>query len=86
MTPTVGSGAALGEVVGGVVPDTQSLDRRTPLLGRTPARRHDHRAAAGVFVALFTAAVSLRTAMTMRLAVDGSVAALERVLPGRTDD
>ncbi|WP_194817175.1 winged helix-turn-helix transcriptional regulator [Nocardia sp. XZ_19_385] len=35
-----------------------------------------------VFVALFTAAVTLRTAMTMGLAVDGSVAALERVLPG----
>lgn len=38
-----------------------------------------------VFVALFTGAVTLRTAMTMGLAVDGSVAALERVLPGRTD-
>lgn len=38
-----------------------------------------------VFVALFTGVVPLRTAMTMGLAVDGSVAALERVLPGRTD-
>ncbi|MGW0246516.1 winged helix-turn-helix transcriptional regulator [Nocardia goodfellowii] len=39
-----------------------------------------------VFVALFTAAVSLRMAMTMGLAVDGSVAALHRVLPRPIDD
>ncbi|QBS44408.1 helix-turn-helix domain-containing protein [Nocardia sp. CS682] len=39
-----------------------------------------------VFVALFTAAVTLRAAMTMGLAVDGSVAALERVLPRGADD
>lgn len=38
-----------------------------------------------VFVALFTGQVTLRMATTMGLAVDGSVAALERVLPGRTD-
>jgi hypothetical protein len=38
-----------------------------------------------VFVALFAGAVPLPTAMAMGLAVDGSVAALERVLPGRTD-
>jgi DNA-binding HxlR family transcriptional regulator len=38
-----------------------------------------------VFVALFTGAVTLQAAMTMGLAVDGSIAALERVLPGRTD-
>ncbi|WP_107655447.1 winged helix-turn-helix transcriptional regulator [Nocardia suismassiliense] len=39
-----------------------------------------------VFVALFTAAVALRTAMTMGLVVEGSVAALERVLPRGADD
>ncbi|UJW31036.1 winged helix-turn-helix transcriptional regulator [Saccharothrix sp. AJ9571] len=50
-------------------------------------RRPDARITAPpqVFVALFTGAVPLRTAMTMGLAVDGSVAALERVLPGKID-
>ncbi|MFF3226554.1 winged helix-turn-helix transcriptional regulator [Nocardia suismassiliense] len=54
----------------------------------TTDRRPDATATAPpqVFVALFTAAVTLRTAMTMGLAVDGSVAALERVLPRGADD
>ncbi|MEQ0558516.1 winged helix-turn-helix transcriptional regulator [Amycolatopsis sp. NEAU-NG30] len=38
-----------------------------------------------VFVALFTGAMSLTAARAAGLTVDGSVAALERVLPGRTD-
>ncbi|MFI6025531.1 winged helix-turn-helix transcriptional regulator [Amycolatopsis magusensis] len=50
-------------------------------------RRPDARITAPpqVLVALFTGAVPLRTAMTTGLAVDGSVAALERVLPGKID-
>lgn len=66
-----------------IIADRGRIDVRPCSTDRRPDARIT--APPQVFVALFTAAVTLRTAMTMGLAVDGSVAALERVLPGRTD-